>query len=53
MDKIGEDTELKDSSYEFEVIENKKMLNTIFKIYLSVQEDDLFYLGWGELHLKE
>ena len=53
MDKIREDTELKDSSYEFEVIENKKMLNTIFKIYLSLQEDDLFYLCWGELHLKD
>lgn len=29
------------------------MLNTIFKIYLSLQEDDLFYLGWGEIHLKD
>ncbi len=53
MDKIREDIELKNSSYEFEVIENKKMLNTIFKIYLSLQENDLFYLCWGELHLKE
>lgn len=52
-DKIRENTELKDSSYEFEVIENKKMLNTIFKVYLSLQEDDLFYLCWGELHLNE
>lgn len=53
MNKIREDTELKDSSYEYEVIEDKKMLNTIFKVYLSLQEDDLFYLCWGELHLNE
>lgn len=53
MDKIREDTELKDSSYEFEVIENKKMLNTIFKVYLLLQQDDLFYLCWGELNLNK
>lgn len=53
MYKIREDSDLKDGSYKFEVIENKKMVNTIFKVYLSLQEDDLFYLCWGELHLKE
>lgn len=53
MDKIREDTELKDSSYEFEVIENKKMLNTIYKVYLLLQKDDLFYLCWGELTLNK
>lgn len=53
MDKIREDSDLKDGSYKFEVIENKKMVNTIFKVYLSLQEDDLFYLCWGELHLNE
>lgn len=53
MDKIREDSDLKDGSYKFEFIENKKMLNTIFKVYLSLQEDDLFYLCWGELHLNE
>lgn len=53
MDKIREDSDLKDGSYKFEVIQNKKMVNTIFKVYLSLQEDDLFYLGWGELHFNE
>lgn len=53
MDKIRDDPDLKDGNYKFEVIQNKKMVNIIFKVYLSLQEDDLFYLGWGELHLKE
>lgn len=53
MDKIRDDPDLKDGNYKFEVIQNKKMVNIIFKVYLSLQEDDLFYLGWGELHLQE
>lgn len=53
MDKIREAPDLKDGSYKFEVIQNKKMVNIIFKVYLSLQEDDLFYLCWGELHLNE
>ena len=53
MDKIREDSDLKDGSYKCEVIENKKMVNTIFEVYLSLQEDDLFNLCWGELHLNE
>ena len=53
MDKIRDDSDLKDGNYKFEVIQNKKMVNIIFKVYLSLQEDDLFYLCWGELHLKE
>ena len=53
MEKIREDTRLKDGSYKFEVIENKKILNTIYKIYLLLQQDDLFYLCWGELTLNK
>lgn len=53
MEKIREDPKLKYGSYKFEVIENKKMLNTIYKIYLLLQKDDLFYLCWGELTLNK
>lgn len=53
MEKIREDSGLKDSSYKYEVIENKKMLNTIYKVYLLLKKDDLFYLCWGELTLNK
>ena len=53
MEKIRENSGLKDSLYKYEVIENKKMLNTIYKVYLLLQEDDLFSLCWGELTLNK
>ena len=53
MEKIREDTRLKDGSYKLEVIENKKILNIIYKVYLLLQQDDLFYLCWGELNLNK
>lgn len=53
MEKIREDSGLKDSSYKYEVMENKKILNTIYKVYLLLQKDDLFYLFWGELTLNK
>lgn len=53
MEKMREDSRLRDGNYKFEVIENKKMLNVIFKVYLLLQEDDLFCLCWGELTLNK
>lgn len=53
MEKIREDSRLKDGSYKFEFIENKKILNIIYKVYLLLQKDDLFYLCWGELTLNK
>ena len=53
MDKIREDSGIKDGNFKFEVIENKKMLNTIYKVYLLLKKDDLFYLSWGELNLNK
>lgn len=53
MNKIREDSRLKDSSYNLEIIENKKILNTIYKVFLLLQKDELFYLCWGELTLNK
>lgn len=53
MEKIREDSGLKNSCYKYEVTSNKKMLNAIFKVYLLLQKDDLFSLCWGELSLNK
>lgn len=53
MDKIREDSGIKDGNFKFEFIENKKMLNIIYKVYLLLKKDDLFYLSWGELNLNK
>lgn len=53
MEKIREDSGLKNSIYKYEVIDNKKMLNIISRIYLLLKDDDIFYLCWGELALSK
>ena len=53
MEKIRDDFDLKNSSYESAIIENKVMLHLIYKVYLSLNKDDLVNLCWCELTLNK
>lgn len=52
MARLRQDTELSTGKYKYVAIENKAMLNSIFKVYLSLNNDDSFKLCWGELTLN-
>lgn len=53
MEKIRDEAALKTGKYKFEALENKKVLSAIFRVYLSLKNDDPFSLCWGELTLKD
>lgn len=51
MEKLKKDPKIQSSPYKWQALENRKMLNVIFKVYLSLQASDGFSLCWGELSL--
>ena len=52
MEELRKTIDTIDEKFKFEFMENKKVLNCIFAIYLSLNNDDEFGLCWGELTLK-
>lgn len=53
MNELKKDEKLSKGEYKFIAMENKAMRRAIFKIYLSLSEEDEFSLCWGELTLKK
>ncbi len=52
MSKLRQEAALNTGKHKFVAVQNKAMLNAIFRVYLSLKADDEFNLCWGELTLK-
>lgn len=53
MKELRKTLDWSDEKNKYDFMENKKVLNCIFTIYLSLNDDDEFSLCWDELTLKE
>ncbi len=52
MTILQKETGIRDGKYKYQAMENKKLLKSIYFVYMTLEETDPFSLCWGELSLN-